>query len=407
MNVSPDFSPPMHIMAPYFIVSGVFYLLSMIFLFSLSLTCSLHDLTLVAWIHTYMLGFVMMSIFAAMAQLAPIVAEAKHRFMSFFHLIWVFLLAGLLLMLIGFYINIAFLPFGGVLVLVAMILFATDLWLTVKNAKRKTSVTLSMKASNFFLLFGVISGIMMALSYTGVAIDMSRWYKTHVFALISGFVIMIIMGISTILVPMFGFSRRVSDNDFDLSFKTMFVGVIMMMGTSLLQIKVLENIAMLVIMASVGIYFYQLFNMAKSRARIEHDIWAKSMYVGFGSLILSWLFLALYFLGITELLRPALWLLLIGFMGFLILGNFYKIIPFLVWFQRYSPLVGEEEVPMLHEMINQKMASMQFLCSVLGLFFTTLALLIVNQMLFNIGASFLIVGAVFMLMSIVKIVKQA
>ncbi len=405
MNVSPTFSPPMHIMAPYFIVAGIFYFFSMLSLLFLDITSDLHDVSLVAWVHQYMLGFVMMSIFAAMAQLAPIVVEANHRFMSFFHLIWILLLVGLIVMLLGFYVNVALLPFGGILVLMAMVLFATDLWLTLKSTKRRTSVTASMKASNFFLLFGVLSGVMMALSYSGAQIDAMPWYKIHVFALIGGFVVMIIMGISTVLVPMFGYSKRVSDNDFGVSFKTMFTGVLVMMIGSLLQVDSLENIAMLFIMVSVAFYFYQLFDMFSSRARVEHDIWAKSMYVGFGSLVLSWFFIALSFLGISELLRPGLWLLLVGFMGFLIFGNFYKIIPFLVWFQRYSPLVGEQEVPMLHELVNQKMASMQFIFSSGGLFLTTLALLIKNQLLFNMGSTLLIMGAIFMLAQIVKIIK--
>ncbi len=406
MNVSPDFSPSMRIMAPYFIIAGIFYFFSMISLLFLDISYDWHHLNLVAWVHQYMLGFVMMSIFAAMAQLAPIVVEANHRFVSFFHLIWILLLVGLIVMLFGFYANAALLPFGGILVLMAMVLFAVDLWLTLKDGKRKTSVTASMKASNFFLLFGVLSGVMMAFSYSGAQIDAAPWYKIHVFALIGGFVVMVIMGVSTILVPMFGYSKRVSDNDFGVSFKLMFSGVIMMMIGSLIHVKALEDIAMLLIMASVGFYFYQLFSMFSSRARVEHDIWAKSMYVGFGSLALSWFFIALSFFGISELLRPGLWLLLVGFMGFLIFGNFYKIIPFLVWFQRYSPLVGEQKVPMLHELVNQKMAYVQFIFSSGGLFLTTLALLIRNQLLFSMGATLLIVGGIFMLSQMVRIIKS-
>ncbi len=406
MNVSPDFSPPMRIMAPYFILASLFYVAAAVLLLFLDIDAPLRSMPIVGWVHLYMLGFVMMSIFAAMAQLGPVVVEADHRFLSFFHLIWIALVLGLVLMLLGFFVSPSWLPFGGVLVLFAMVLFAVDFWLTLREGKRHTSVTASMKASNFFLLFGVVSGLVMALAYSGAAIDVTPWYNTHVFALIGGFVLMLIMGISTVLVPMFGSSKRVSDNDFALSFHTMFSGVVLMMIGALFALEAARHIALLLMMFSVGYYGYQLFGMFASRARVEHDIWAKSLYVAFGSLVLSWLFVALSFLGAPELLRPGLWLLLVGFVGFMIFGNFYKILPFLVWFQRYAPLVEEQQVPMLHELVEQRMARMQFIFSTLGLFLTTLALLVVNALLFQIGSALLVMGGVFMLTQVVRIIRS-
>ncbi len=406
MNVSPDFSPPMRIMAPYFLVASLSYLFAMIVLFFLDIGADWHHSTVVGWAHLYMLGFVMMSIIAAMAQLGPVIVEADHRFLSFFHLIWVALSAGLVLLLLGFYLWARLLPFGAVFILLAMMLFAVDFWWTLSHGARHTSVTRSMKTSNLFLLLGVVSGLVMAFIYNGASLALEPWYYSHIVALIGGFVLMLIMGISTILVPMFGSSKRVSDNDFGMSFKSMFAGVALSIAGSLLPYEALYSIGMVLMMFSVIFFIYQLFRMFTSRARIEHDVWALSMYVAVVSLGLAWLFLALYFLGISELLRPGLWLLLVGFMGFMILGNWYKILPFLVWFQRYAPLVETQAVPMLHELVNQRMARMQFYCSSGGLFLTTLALLIVNAQLFSIGAALLVVGAVFMLLQVMGLLRS-
>ncbi len=152
MNVSPDFSPSIKIMKPYFMLSGFFYLLSMIWLFFINPQSRLDDFHIIAWVHIYMLGFVMMAIFSAMAQLGPVVVETKHYNVNVFKYIWIFLTLGLIIMVAGFYINIKLLTYGGFLVLIAMSIYAFEFFLTLKNARRKTSITNAMKMSSLFLL---------------------------------------------------------------------------------------------------------------------------------------------------------------------------------------------------------------------------------------------------------------
>jgi hypothetical protein len=149
-------------MKPYFLLSGFFYTLSMLWLFFLDPQADNLDFQIVGWVHLYMLGFVMLSIFSAMAQLGPIVVEIKHANEKVFNYVWIFLTVGLIYMLVGFYIETIYLINGGVLVLIAMSIYALEFLLTLRDMKRKTSVTNAMKMSNFFLLFGIITGLMMA-----------------------------------------------------------------------------------------------------------------------------------------------------------------------------------------------------------------------------------------------------
>jgi len=126
MNVSPDFSPSIKLMKPYFLLSGFFYFLSAIWLFFLSPQLDAMDFKIVGWVHLYMLGFVTTSIFSAMAQLGPIVVETEHTNEKLIKYVWPFLILGLLLMLIGFYVRVEFLTYGGALVLVAMSAYAVE-----------------------------------------------------------------------------------------------------------------------------------------------------------------------------------------------------------------------------------------------------------------------------------------
>ncbi len=407
MNVSPDLSPSIKLMKPYFLLSSFFYLLSMLWLFFINPHADISDFEIVGWVHLYMIGFVMFGIFAAMAQLGAVVSETKHANVTIFKYVWIFLLLGLLFMLLGFYVHILFLLLGGFLVLFAMGIYAVEFLLTLKQSKRKTGITKAMTMSNFFLLFGILSGITMALSFNGwLDINPHAIVVTHTFTLIVGFVVLLIMGISIILIPMFGNTKRLSDNSFSKSFYILSLSVITMLFSPLFFTEYLKNIAYTLSILAIVLYFFQLFLMLHSRTKATHDIWAKSMYVGFISFFIAFMLLtSSLFYENSLLFKLGMWILFVGFFGFLILGNFYKIIPFLVWFQIYAPLIEERNVPMLHELLPEKLASSQWLFSTLGLVLSSLGLMLQNISLYYSGITFLALGDVVFIITINKIFK--
>jgi len=379
----------------------------MLTLFFLDPQSDLQSFALIAWVHLYMLGFVMMAIFAAMAQLGPIVVESNHVYVKVFRYLHILLISGLLLMLLGFFKELIFLLFGGVLVLLAMLIYAIEFLLSINNSRRKTSITKAMKMSNFFLLLGITTGLVMASAFNGyLNINPHEILNIHTFGLVVGFVILLIMGISIILIPMFGSSKRISDNEFSNSFITIALGVIVMMFSPFFYTKLLENLSYTITIFAILLYLYQLYKMTSSRARINHDIWAKSMYVAFSSFIVSFLFLLSYlWYQDISLLRTGMWLMFTGFFAFVIIGNFYKIIPFLVWFHIYSPLIEERVVPMLHELLPNRLAHLQWFFSLSGLLLSTLALFIENETLFFGSVMLLVVGALIFFITIYKVLK--
>jgi len=169
----------------------------------------------------------------------------------------------------------------------------------------------------------------------------------------------------------------------------------------------LEYLAYTFTIVAILLYFFQLFKMTTSRKKVIHDIWAKSMYVGFGSFVLSFLLLVYYLYSNDALiLKLSMWIMLIGFFGFLIIGNFYKIIPFLIWFQIYSPLIEEQAVPMMHELIPKRLTNAQFIFSSLGLSISTLGIFISTYSIFYTGVVFLFMGALLFFISIYKILSK-
>jgi hypothetical protein len=401
-SVSRDYAPPFGMIAPFFVIGTIFFFLGSVALLFLDPKMGHFDPTIAGWVHWYLLGFVMMIIFGAMAQLIPVVVEVGHHSVDLYYVIWPLLLIGTLLMVFGFWWAPAVLPYGGLLVLTAMLIYLYDTLMTLKKAEKITLTVKTAVAANLFLTTGIVVGFLMTLAIgAGVKIDVGWWLGTHAVLVLGGYVVLTVMGLSLILLPMFGLAHGFDEKPIKRAFNLMVAGVLLHLFSTLVGLSAGRYLAMAIMLAAVGLYLYQVWLIYKLRARKENDIWARSMFFGYGALVLSALLaVAALFIDSERLVMAAAWYLIMGFVTFLITGHLYKIIPFLVWFERYSPLVGKERVPMLNEMYPKKMADWEFALSAAGVTVAGLGILLGSNDLYYGGVALLIVGAGFMLFSV-------
>lgn len=405
MNVSPGFSLPLRLVAPYFVAAAVFNIFSMSFLFFLQSDIGLRDFRVIGWVHAYMLGFVMMSMIGAMAQLSVVVAEVYHRYPKVFAWIGPLLSTGTAVLVMGFVYNPFWLGIGGGLIFLALAIFAFNLFMTLRSSRRRTAVTRSMQWSTLFLSAGLGIGIVMALGYGGViSIDPTQWRMAHIFAVFGGYVMINIMGVSTVLLPMFGACNRVNDNDYGISFYTMILAVGMMLFASVVQIEMLEYVALWLGIGSVMYYMFQVYRIFTSKKRGYSDIWERSVVVAFIALTFS-VGSGIYGIvsGSEKAQMISFWFLTVGFIGFLITAHLYKIVPFLVWFERYAPYVDEREVPMLHQLLPARWANVQWSLAVAGSVTIAVAMGSDSSVLWHTGAMLLVFSGVVLLAILIKV----
>ena len=401
-SISRDFAPPLRMIAPFFKIGSVFYALGVLFLLFLNPTSGHVDLTTVGWVHWFLLGFVMMTIFGAMAQLIPVVVEVGHFSVDLYHVIWPSLLVGTLTMVAGFWWMPDLLAYGGLLVLVAMVTFLLETFLTLKKAERVTLSVKSILWANIFLTVAIVIGFLMALAIgEGVVLDVGKWLGAHAMLVLGGFVTLMIMGLSLILLPMFGLSHGFDETPLERALMLMVGAVIGYVVGTVIDWSWVRWLSLVVSFVSVGFYGYMVWVIYQTRARKAHDIYAKTMYVGYGSLAMALLLgIVTLFSSSEQILLAAAWFLVLGFFSYLINGHLYKIVPFLVWFERYSPLVGKEKVPMLNDMLPERRAQWQFWFTTAGLVVGGLGLLFGSEGLFHGGVTLMVVGAGFMLSSV-------
>jgi len=275
-------------------------------------------------------------------------------------------------------------------------IFVMEIFMTISKVEKLTLVMSTVLISNTFLFFGIIFGLVMALGYAGtIEIDIVSLLRSHVYLVIGGYVTITLMGLSVVLLPMFGLSHGFSMRPLKIAISLMSVSVVTVVFSSFMEYAVLEYTAYLLAIISMIIYFYLAYTIFKTRARKEIDIYVMSLIYGYFSMLVSLVFGIAYLLFAYEpLLLASGWLLFFGFFGFAITGHIYKIVPFLVWFERFSPLVGKEKVPMLADMVPPKASHAQFVFCAIGVSIVTIAILAQNETLLKAGASFLVVGAV-------------
>jgi len=408
MAISQDFAPPFKLIAPYFIIGAISFVLSVAFLFGFDISnvTSMNSDTL-SWVHIFLLGFVMMVILGAMAQLVPVVLEVGHFAVDLYYIIYPLLVIGTLLMSYGFFNSAALLPYGGIVVLISLLIFVVETFLTIKKVKKLNLVMMSVLLANIFLFLGLIFGILMALGYAGtINIDIGNLLKAHIYLVLAGYVGVTIMGMSLILLPMFWLSHSFSWKPVKLALSMISISVLFVMFAAIFENDILEYTGYIGTLVALGLYFYQIYIIYKTRVRLDNDIYLHSLLFSYGSLI------CILIMGIVYLIYPSTnilltigWVLFLGYITFIINGHLYKIIPFLVWYERFSPLIGKQKVPMLADMVPKKSAKFQFMFSGIGVVVVAFGIFFTSNDIFKGGVSFLFVGSVFMIKDLLYMIN--
>jgi hypothetical protein len=76
-----------------------------------------------------------------------------------------------------------------------------------------------------------------------------------------------------------------------------------------------------------------------------------------------------------------------GFMGSIVIGQLYKILPFLVWMNRFSPYVGFRKVPHMDELLAERPQRLQSTLMHAGLLALAAGILAASPTLRLVGAA--------------------
>ena len=386
VSLATEMAPPFVLVAHFFIAAVVFLALSAI---ALPFLVDVMDGYIIssafaAFSHLYLLGFVMMVIFGAMYQLLPVVLEAPIFSKDFAYVQFYMYIVGLSMMVCGFAFSSLHLliPYGAVITYMSMLIFCINVFLTFYRLASITLVGKFLLVATFFLFISVSMGLVIGLSlgHGLFVIDIDAWVRAHILGTLAGFVMMVIMGVAMVLLPMFSLAHGYSQKWIESAFYIHTFGVVVVMACLISGYERFVAPLALFIVVSFVLFVIQMVVILKSRVRKQNDYWVKNIIFA-----LFWSTCSLIAMWFNPFLGGILFFF--GFLLPLIVGHIYKILPFLIWYEKFSPLVGKQKVPLLHQMIHTKVADIQTWMLFCAVFTLSAGILATSHTLFLLGAS--------------------
>ena len=413
-NQGTNNAPSAKSVIPYFVLSAVSWLTAMVFIAfnpSSILESVYFNEVLLTITHILVLGFVTSVIFGALFQLLPVIFLQKIYSERITKTIFYLLIIGTVGLCSSFYFdsNALGLTVFGSLINIAVILFIINVWKTIGKSTENKAAKLFIKTSAVWLALTTVAGLLLAINFLTPFLPFAHLelLKVHAHFGIIGWFVFLIIGVSSVLIPMFLLVHNLDKRPLYFAYVFLLSSLVLGGISKLTGIYTLMYISYG--LGSIGIIYYLNFITViyKLRPRKHLDYGLKKTMAAFPALILVILSAVLFIAGVKITIDLSVFyviVLIIGFVSTIILGQFYKTLPFIVWMKVYKPFVGKEKTLLPKDLYNYSILKYQFFAHVSGfvLFFTSLLLHLIS--LFYLGIGLLMIGAVLFLINVMQVV---
>ncbi len=381
----------------------------------------------IAATHLFVLGWITTVIMGAMYQLVPVALETKLYSERMARWQFVFHLVGFVGMVWMFWTwNMKQVAHFGSALAVGVLLFVYNLSRTLLRVEKWSVVATAVASSLLWLGLAVTAGLLITAgkcsyesaetlapsSFWGVVIhglsnvatlaarfDQIGAMHAHAHLGAVGFFLMMLVGISYKLIPMFTLSEL--QNVWRARFSLICLNCGLAGGFFAILIRSPLKLGFtFLILGGIILYGFELNAILKARRRKTLDWGVKGFLSGVTALVpVSALAMILScpnlplnsFTGQLENLYGFLGLL--GVISFAMVGMLHKIVPFLVWFATYSPHIGRSKVPALSDLYSIRLQVVCHWSYVTGLVVCSAGILLSHHLTVRLGAVTLLFSA--------------
>lgn len=317
--------------------------------------------------HAGTLGILAMGMLGALYQMTPVIAGAPVPFTRIAHLVHILLVAGLA----GFIWRLL----GGPVAAMSWAIMAFQLalpafllplgWALLRPATVNETVQ-GMRLAVLSLVAITVMGLMMAGGFAGDLFPQNRmlWVQLHLTLALLGWVGGLIMSVSWQVIPMFYLAPAMSKTTRRWLFGMLMLGLILPFATLFTNVETTGWLspgkiaaisalpaALVIWVLHPALVLKGLANRKRKRSDASLLFWKTGLGMAF---------LIIPVAGTALLLPDPRWQVLFGWIaiwgwaGMIMHGMLSRIVPFLVWFHRFSARVGLEPVPSMRGLLSQQ-----------------------------------------------------
>jgi len=394
----------------------------------------------IATTHLFVLGWICTIVMGAMYQLVPVALETRLYSEKLAAVQFVFHLVGFTGMVWMFWTwNMKQVGHFGSVLTVGVGLFVYNIARTLLRVPRWNVVATGVACALGWLSLAVCAGLTIAVGkctyeatsalspgnpfgallhgLKSVAAFTARFDQigamhAHAHLGAVGVFIMLSVGISYKLGPMFTLSEIQNRGRAAASVALLNAGLLGSFVTILLRYR-FKFVFALVMVAGLACYGIEMVAILRARKRrtldwgLRYFLTAISLLVPLSvlALVLSWPGLPLTPLS-GQLENVYGFVGLLGVVSFAIIGMFYKIIPFLVWYGSYSRQIGLSKVPSLADLYSPALQALGYWACVTGLAGTTIAIVLANAVAVRCGCALLALSLGTLAANVIKILSH-
>ena len=324
--------------------------------------------------HAGTLGVLAMGMIGALYQMTPVVAGVPVPLTRIAHIVHVLLLVGLagfVLRLLGgstLAMTVAIVCFS-----IALPAFLLPLGWALLRAPTKDETVQGMRVAVASLAVITVIGLVMASGFAGGVFSANRmlWVLVHLTLALLGWIGGLIMAVSWQVIPMFYLTPNVGKNTKRRLLALLLTGLVLPLLVAITGVgfdgffSPSRLAAIAALPAAIAIWLLHpaltlrnIRNRQRKRSDASLFFWQTGLVSG----------LLMIPIAVAALVLPDPrwqvlfgWLLIWGWAATIMFGMLTRIVPFLVWFHRYSARVGLEIVPSMRSLLSQQRIKVMFI----------------------------------------------
>ena len=315
--------------------------------------------------HLFTLGWITTTIFGALAQLLPVALGAPIRSTRVGHASFFTFAPGAGIFAAGIASSSLVIEHIGIgLITIGIILEVGNIAASLPQAKNRDVTWGAVIIAISFLSSTLVLGVILLHNLHSGFIANARLttLATHLHVALVGWVLMMIVGVSHRLLPMFLLAHG-ADTRWTKRALTLLAAGVLALATGLIaRLAPAVWLGAALIDGGIGCFIWQAYSFYRVRVRKKLDVGMRFAMTAIVFLaIAAVLGSALVVLGPMHA-RLATMYIAVGLLGGIVLyvvGFFYKIVPLLAWTARFRGRMGKGPVPTVAQMYSARVAHVQ------------------------------------------------